>query len=302
MMPDGGREHERSPRALDAAPEDHQRSAGRKSGHYRTDGEDRRPEQVVAHRPPRVGEPPDGDKEHARHQQVGRLGPQTLRVAQMQVGAHGRQGHGDDAGVEGGHERPDGHDRQRVPPAALELGLVAGRHSGSAPPFRGLLGVQLIDEPQELLVAGDVAHVVAVVHEARHPGFVDEHLGRHAAELEQLDLLPILLEDLVLGIRQPNERQVVLSPVSRERLGVLGAHDHYRRLPLLELLIVLAQLRHVPTAERSGETPIEHEEHVTLAPQVGKVEGPAAVVRKFEVGCWYIERDARHLFSSFSPL
>ena len=136
------------PRIITAPP-------GRQPGQYRAHGEHRGPQQVEAYRPVRVGQPPHRDEKHAGDQQIGRLGPQALRVAQMEVGAHRRQGHGHDARVEGGHERPDGHDRQRVPAAPLELGLVGGRHSWGrsglspsiSPRISSLLGISLMLSP-----------------------------------------------------------------------------------------------------------------------------------------------------------
>ena len=97
------------------------------------------------------------------------------------------------------------------------------------------------------------------------PLLVHQHLRRHAAHLEQLDLLAIQLQDRVLGIGQTDEGQVVLLPVTGEGIRPLRAHHDDHRADLLELAVVMAQSRHVRAAERSGEAPVEHQHHVFLS-------------------------------------
>jgi hypothetical protein len=118
--------------------------------------------------------------------------------------------------------------------------------------------VQLVDEVQHLFSGRDVAHGIAVVHEAHDALLVNESLGGHTAEFEDLDLLAVALEHDVLGVGQAGEWQVVLGEIIGELLGVIRADDEDGRVAFAKLLIVLAQLRHVRAAEWSLEAAVEY--------------------------------------------
>jgi hypothetical protein len=111
---------------------------------------------------------------------------------------------------------------------------------------------------------------MAVMHEARYPVSIDDHLSGHAAELEQVHFLTVLLEHAGLGVWQPNEGQVVFTPVPLKGFGVFRANHHYFRAPLNKLWIVLAQLRHMLLAERSNKSAVENQDDMRLAPALGQ--------------------------------
>ncbi len=47
---------------------------------------------------------------------------------------------------------------------------------------------------------------MAVMDKAGNASLIDDHLRRHAAQLEQVDFLPVQLENAGGGVRQANER------------------------------------------------------------------------------------------------
>ncbi len=104
----------------------------------------------------------------------------------------------------------------------------------------------------------------------KYPVLIDQHLCRQPAQLEQPDFLPIPLQHDMLWIGQAGERQVVFLPVITERIGALGADDNDSSILGLETIMVLTQLRHVLSAKRSDESPVEHGHHMFLAPHVRK--------------------------------
>src|SRR5512136_712220 len=111
---------------------------------------------------------------------------------------------------------------------------------------------------------------MAIMHEARHAVLIYDHLGGHSAELEQVHFLTVLLEHTGLGVREPDEGQVVLAPIPLKGFGVFQADNHHLSSPLNELWIVLAQLRHMLLAERSNKPAVEYQDHVRLAAALGQ--------------------------------
>jgi len=92
--------------------------------------------------------------------------------------------------------------------------------------------------------------------------FVDHHQRRHAAHLEQLNLLSVLICDGVIGVSQTDEGDVFLLPVGHKSLLVFRTDSDNFAVTIRELLVVLAQLRHMPAAVRSHETPVENQHYV----------------------------------------
>ena len=116
------------------------------------------------------------------------------------------------------------------------------------------------------------------MNEAYDPFFIDEGLGGHTAEFEKLDLLAVLLEHAVIGIRQAGEGQVIFAEEVSEFLAVFGADDEDGRVPFAKLLVVLAQLRHVRAAEWSLETAIENKQDVLFAFVIRKCDPVALII------------------------
>jgi hypothetical protein len=99
---------------------------------------------------------------------------------------------------------------------------------------------------------------MTIVNVTGDTGLVYQNLSRHPAELKELNLLTVELQYLVFGVRKSNKRQFVFGKVSCELLGVFGANDKNGYIPFSKSIKILAQLRHVRSAERSGKPPVEN--------------------------------------------
>ncbi len=94
---------------------------------------------------------------------------------------------------------------------------------------------------------------------------VDDDQRGHATHLQPFDLLTVKIGHLVIGIGQPDKWQVFLLPILFERARTVGADCDDLRIPPDKFLVVLAQLRHVPAAVRSHESPVEDQHDVFFA-------------------------------------
>lgn len=104
-----------------------------------------------------------------------------------------------------------------------------------------------------------------VVDKTRHSSLVNQHLGGHAAQLEQVDFLSVELEHAGFGVGQANKGQGFFLSVGCKTLGIFGS-DHYDgNIAGYKLVIVLAQLRHLFLAEWSDKGAIENQQHIFLA-------------------------------------
>jgi len=99
--------------------------------------------------------------------------------------------------------------------------------------------------------------------------FVDDDLGGHAAEFEKIDLLAEAFQDGMAGVWQADEGQVVGFPVFSEGGGVIRANDDHTRAEGEKVMIILAQLRHVPAAEGSLQAAVEDQDDVFLFSEIG---------------------------------
>lgn len=90
-------------------------------------------------------------------------------------------------------------------------------------------------------------------------GILDQALGIdhchewHATQLEQVDLLPVQAGDFVLGIRDPDERNALGTPVPAKFAGAVRADGDHFCCPAGELRIVVSQARQLRAAIRSGK-------------------------------------------------
>jgi hypothetical protein len=111
------------------------------------------------------------------------------------------------------------------------------------------------------------------MRETDRPLAVDDEQGRHAPHLDQLDLLPILIGDCIVRVRQADEGVCAAPPVIDEGVSFVRAdHDNFSA-PLDELLVVTAQLRQVPPAVRSEETAVKDQHHVLFSPESRQADG-----------------------------
>ena len=86
---------------------------------------------------------------------------------------------------------------------------------------------------------------------------VNQNLSRHPPKFKELDLLPVQLQDPVLWIGISRKWQVVFAEVFGEFLGVFRPDHQEGDFAFQEQVIILAQLRQVCAAERSGEAAVE---------------------------------------------
>ncbi len=101
-----------------------------------------------------------------------------------------------------------------------------------------------------------------VMDKTNHSFFIDRQLGGHASKLEQIDFLSTLFQYAVRWVRYADKWQSVLFPVICEGLLVFRPENQNLRVLSHKLIVVKAQLRHVPLAERSEEAAIKNQQHI----------------------------------------
>ncbi len=136
---------------------------------------------------------------------------------------------------------------------------------------------------------------MAIMDKACHAIAVDDHLGGHAPQAEEIDLLTIELEHLVVRIGQTNKRHRVFTPEALELLLIFWSNDDHNCIAVDKLLIVLAQLRHMLSAEWSLEAPVEDQDYGFTRPEVTQVDRLAVHVGKFEIWCDLVQFYSAHL-------
>ena len=96
------------------------------------------------------------------------------------------------------------------------------------------------------------------------PRLVNDDLRRHPSQPKQLDFLPVHLENRVFGVWQAHKWQIVFLPILLKSVSGIGAnHDNFC-IQDGKLVIILAQLRHVPAAKWSDKTPVQNQNHIVL--------------------------------------
>ncbi len=123
-----------------------------------------------------------------------------------------------------------------------------------------------IEDGQNLVVARDIPHRLAVPGGADDPISVEHDDGREPAKPSQLHFLPKALSDLMLWIGNPVEGDVLALPIPSKCSWTVRCNRHDLDTALLKLRIVLTQLRQMPTAVWSAE-PAQKDEHNRSAPQ-----------------------------------
>ena len=133
------------------------------------------------------------------------------------------------------------------------------------------------------MVRWDVDHGVAVVGETSNALPVHQDLGGHPAQLEEVHLLPEALQNRMPGIWKSHERKAMLRPEVGEGVSPLRPDHDDLGVPPRELLIPLAQLRHVPLAKGSREAAVEDQHHVSLPAEVRKTHPSPGEILEVEV-------------------
>ena len=154
--------------------------------------------------------------------------------------------------------------------------------------------VQIVYLRKYLARFGNVRHGISIMLVAYHPVFINNELGGHAAELENLDLLPVLVGNLVAGVEQVDEGQLLFLTVVFYGLRIVRPDDQDFGAACAELSIILAQLRHVPAAVRSEHAPVENQDDVRFAAVVGKAHRTALDVGQGEVGSGCVGESGSH--------
>ncbi len=108
------------------------------------------------------------------------------------------------------------------------------------------------------------------MHELHHALFIKYHQCGQTAGFEQLNLLPITIGYFAARIRQANKGVLLLSPMVGKGVSILRPHNENDRILRDKLGEILAQLRHVPAAVRSGKAAVKHQYHVVQCAKAGE--------------------------------
>jgi hypothetical protein len=106
-----------------------------------------------------------------------------------------------------------------------------------------------------------------VVRVADPPAFVNNKQCWHPAQLQQVDLLPVLVGNRVTRVRQAPERQVLTFPVSLEGYSIVGTDRQNDRVTRGEGREIIPQAGEM-CATIWSEKPAQEDEHdILLAPE-----------------------------------
>lgn len=121
------------------------------------------------------------------------------------------------------------------------------------------------------------------MHSADDAFGINEHLGWHPTELEEFDFLAVAFGDRIFGIGQTDKRNGFLFPVFPESCLFFRADDQNFDVLFRQLVRFIAQLRHVPSAERSNKTPVENKQDVSFASELRKRDELPMNIRQIEI-------------------
>ena len=134
------------------------------------------------------------------------------------------------------------------------------------------------------MVEWNIAHGFAIVLVTNLPGFVYDEHSRHTAQFEQVDLLVIQVRHRMLWVGQAGERKRFLFPGALKRAWPIRPDDENLGAPRDKIGIILAQLRQMRAAVRSGKAASEHEHDVLASPIVRKTNQVAPGIFQSEIG------------------
>ena len=135
---------------------------------------------------------------------------------------------------------------------------------------------------------------MAIVHQPKHASAIDEHLGRHSPQLEQIDLLSVEIEDRMIGVGQTDERPVLFGPIGPKSRRILRTDHDDHAIVLKELEIILAQLRQVLAAEGSEKTTIKDGQDMVPVMEITERHHGAVVIGESEKRCSGIANEWGH--------
>lgn len=114
--------------------------------------------------------------------------------------------------------------------------------------------------------------------------FIHHYDSRHATHLQQLDFLAIAASYGMVRVGQTDERILFLGPLSSKALLIFWANDNDLRVTIDEVLVVLAQLRQMPTAIGSGKAAGEDKDNVLLASKISEANRLSLQADQCEIG------------------
>lgn len=147
-----------------------------------------------------------------------------------------------------------------------------------------------VQHAQHLGVRGDIPLLGADVGEMDDPIASNHVEPRPLAERPQAALHVVLEEHVAVGVGKDREGELQLLHQRARLRQIVRGHADNLRAAVLELLVLLPQLREMPTAERSTAAPQEHQHHGLSAPVVGQTDLAAGRRREREVtgpGAWW---------------
>jgi hypothetical protein len=93
----------------------------------------------------------------------------------------------------------------------------------------------------------------------------------------------------MLRIWQSNKRKLFFCPIFLKFPVILRADNDNFGIPFHKLLILLTQLRHVPTAERSDESAIKNQNDMLFVLKIRKPKGLAIEIIQGKIRGWCVD-------------
>ena len=140
---------------------------------------------------------------------------------------------------------------------------------------------EAFENGQYLLIGRDIGHAPTVVDVTYSTLLVYEYLGRHAPESKKIHFLSVRFQNLVFWVWQAHKEEVSHFPVLLKCPGVFRTDDDHFSVEGGEPIVIQAQLRHVPAAERSQEPPVQDQQDTRPGQLIGERKG-ALPVEMFE--------------------
>lgn len=116
------------------------------------------------------------------------------------------------------------------------------------------------------------------------PFAIDDHLRGHPPEFEEIDLLSVKFKDAGRRVGQTDKRQIIFAPVGSESLFIFRTNHDNLSVAVHKFLKVMAQLRHMPLAERSCKAAVEDDQDVVRSPEIGELNGFTPEILEGEIG------------------
>ena len=131
--------------------------------------------------------------------------------------------------------------------------------------------------------------------EANDSLLIHQKLGGHPAQFEKVDLLTEPLQNRVPWIGKALEGKAMFRPEVGEGVPPFRPDHDNLGIPPTELIIALAQLRHVPSAKQSAEAPVEDQHYVSLPLEIRQADPSTVEILQVEVRGRSAQFYSRHL-------